>query len=276
MTRNEPIRRRGSRRRRLARLGLVFLAVLVLWYGLAWVRRMPAAERVAVIAHRGGSDGGAPEGTIGAFEAAIEAGADRLEFDVRRTADGVLVVLHDATVDRTTDGSGPIAALTLAEVQALDAGGGARIPTVEEVVDLAKRSGIRILPEIKDGPAAPGLTRDLVALLRTKNYLERSVIQAFEAETLDELRRLEPDAEACWLTGVWQFDITSPPADATYVCPMAEMVLLNPDMVRQAHEADRRVYAWWAAAESALGNGILEAYGVDGLIVDDVRALSPD
>lgn len=276
MTRQEPTRRRGSRRRRLAQVGLVFLAALVFWYGLAWVRRSPASEPVAVIAHRGGSDGGAPEGTIGAFEAAIGAGADWLEFDVRRTADGVLVVLHDATVDRTTDGSGPIAALTLAEAQALDAGGGARIPTVEDVVDLAKRSSIPILPEIKDGPAAPGLTRELVALLRANNYLERSVVQAFEAATLEELRRLEPDAKACWLTGLWQFDITSPPADATYLCPMAEMLLLNPDMIRQAHEADRRIYAWWGAAESALGNRILEAYGVDGLILEDVRALSPD
>ena len=54
---------------------------------------------------------------------------------------------------------------------------------------------------------------------------------------------------------------------------MAEMVLLNPDMVRQAHEAGRTVFAWWGATETAVTNGILEAYGVDGLIVDDVKLL---
>ncbi len=274
MTPNELTPRRRSRRRLVAQLVLVVLAAAVAWYGLAWVRRTPSAEPLAVIAHRGGPAGGdASEGTIEAFEMSIEAGADWLEFDVRRTADGVLVVLHDETVDRTTSRTGRISDLSLAEAQALDAGGGARIPTVEAVVGLAKQAGIPILPEIKDGPGHPGLTGQLVDLLRAKGYLDRSVIQAFEPETLEELRRLAPDAKACWLTGPWQFDISSPPADAGYVCPMAEMILLNPDIVRQAHEAGRTVFAWWAAAETAIGNGILETYGVDGLIVDDVKLL---
>ncbi len=274
MTPGEPTARRRSRRRLVAQLVLVVLAAAVAWYGLAWVRRTPSAEPLAVIAHRGGPAGSdVPEGTIEAFEASIEAGADWLEFDVRRTADDVLVVLHDETVDRTTSGTGRITDLTLAEAQALDAGGGARIPTVETVVDLAKQTGIPILPEIKDGPGHPGLTGQLVDLLRAKGYLDRSVVQAFEPETLEELRRLAPDAKACWLTGPWQFDISSPPADAAYVCPMAEMVLLNPDLVRQAHGAGRTVFGWWGATETAFTNGILEAYGVDGLIVDDVERL---
>ena len=251
---------------------LLLLAGVVLWYGAAWLRRSPPVEPMAVIAHRGGADGtGAPEGTIGAFEAALGAGADWLEFDVRRTADGVLVVLHDETVDRTTTGTGPIASLTLAEVQALDAGGGARIPTLEEVVDLAVRAGIPILPEIKQGVGTPGLTGQLVDLLRTSGYLDQSVIQSSEAETLEELRRLAPEAKACWITGFGRFDISSPPADAGYVCPMGEMVLLNPDMVRQAHESRRKVFAWWAGLETAISDGILESFGVDGLIVDDLR-----
>ncbi len=86
------------------------------------------------------------------------------------------------------------------------------------------------------------------------------------------MRRLAPDAKACWLTGLWQFDIASPPAEAAYLCPMAEMVLLNPDMVRHAHEAGRTVFVWWGAAETGITNGILEAYGVDGIIVDDVTS----
>ena len=274
MTTSEPATRQRSWRRRVARLVLFVLAATVVWFGLAWLWRTPSAEPLAVIAHRGGPAGGdAPEGSIEAFEASIEASADWLEFDVRRTADGVLVVLHDETVDRTTNGTGRITDLTLAEAQALDAGGGARIPTVEAIIDLARQAGIPILPEIKDGPGHPGLTGQLVDLLREKGYLERSVTQAFEPETLEELRRLAPDARACWLTGPWQFDVSSPPADAAYVCPMAEMVLLNPDMVRQAHEAGRTVFAWWGATETAFTNGILEAYGVDGLIVDDVKLL---
>ena len=250
------------------------MVAIIAWYAIAWVRRIPAAEPVAAIAHRGGPGGsGAPEGTLGAFEASIAAGADWLEFDVRRTADGALVVLHDATVDRTTTGTGPVATMTLAQLQSLDAGDGARIPTVQEVVAVAKRAGIPILPEIKDGPVTPGATGQLVDLLRANEYLDQSVIQAFEPETLDELRRLAPEARACHLTGPWTFDVSSPPADAAYVCPMGEMVLLDPDMVRQAHEAGRRVFAWWATGESPATNGILEAYGVDGLIVDDLNSL---
>jgi glycerophosphoryl diester phosphodiesterase len=271
ITRQEPAARPGSRRRFFARLVLLVLAGAVLWYGAAWLQRSPAAEGLAVIAHRGGAGGtGAPEGTIGAFEAAIEAGADWLEFDVRRTADGVLVVLHDETVDRTTTGTGPITGLTLAEVLALDADGGGRIPTVEEVINVARRAGIPILPEIKQGVGTPGLTGQLVDLLRVSGYLERSVIQSSEPETLEELRRLAPEAKACWITGFGRFDISSPPADAGYVCAMGEMILLNPDMVRQAHEAGRKVFAWWAGVETATTDRILESYGVDGLIVDDL------
>jgi glycerophosphoryl diester phosphodiesterase len=253
----------------------VLVAVVTTWYGIAWLRHgPPLSGEIIAIAHRGGPGGtGAPEGTLAAFQAAVDAGADWLEFDVRRTSDGALVVLHDATVDRTTDGTGAVAGLTLAQARALDAGSGATIPTVEEVVDLAAGAGVPILPEIKDGPAHVGMTGQLVDLLRAKGYLNRAVIQAFEAETLLELRRVAPEARACWLTGLWQFDLTQPPADAPYVCPMGEMILLQPDMIRSAHASGRVVFAWWGALESPATVAVLEAYGVDGLFVDDLRSL---
>jgi glycerophosphoryl diester phosphodiesterase len=251
----------------------VVVALLATWYGVAWLRHgPPIGGGTVAIAHRGGpGDDGAREGTLAAFQAAVDAGADWLEFDVRTTSDGVLVVLHDPTVDRTTDGTGAIAGMTLAQVRALDAGGGATIPTVEEVVELAAGAGLPILPEIKDGPAQAGVTGQLVDLIRAKGYLDHAVIQAFEAETLVELRRLAPEARACWLTGLWQFDLTQPPADAAYVCPMGEMVLLHPDMIRAAHASGRTVFAWWGALESAAADALLEAYGVDGIIVNDLR-----
>jgi glycerophosphoryl diester phosphodiesterase len=251
------------------------MAVLATWYGTAWLRHGPPISGTTVaIAHRGGSAGDGPaEGTLAAFQAAVDAGADWLEFDVRRTSDGELVVLHDATVDRTTEATGAIDDLTLAEVRTLDAGDGATIPTVEEVVDLAARAGLPILPEIKDGPAQPGVTGQLVDLLRAKGYLDRAVIQAFEAETLLELRRVAPEARACWLTELWEFDLTQPPADAAYVCPMGEMVLLHPDVIRSAHASGRTVFAWWGALENPTADALLEAYGVDGIMVNDLRPL---
>jgi glycerophosphoryl diester phosphodiesterase len=255
-------------------VGAVLLAA---WYALAWVRRIPSDEPMAAIAHRGApATGGSPEGTIEAFRAALDAGADWLELDVRSTIDGVLVVMHDETVDRTTDGTGPVAALTLGQVRALDAGGGSRIPTVAEVVELARSAGKPVLPEIKDGAAHPDVAGQLVDLLRDAGYLDHAVIQSSDGRTLVHLREIAPEARTCWITGLWAFDLSEPPADADYVCPMGEMVLLNPDMVRGAHEAGRRVLAWWSVAESGITDAILESYGVDGLIVDDLRPITSD
>jgi glycerophosphoryl diester phosphodiesterase len=263
-----PTRRLGVARGR--GVILLALAITAAWYGLAWVRHVPANQPRLVIAHRGAAGGGAPEGTLAAFRAAIDTGADWLEFDVRSTSDDVLVVLHDATVDRTTDGQGRVADLTFEQVRALDAGDGATIPTVEEVVGLAASANVPILPEIKDGPRDPLVAGRLIDLLRRDDYLDRAVIQAFEAETLASMRELAPEARGCWLTGLGEFEIAAPPIEVDYVCPMGEMLLLNPDTIRQAHAAGLGVLAWWSVAESALTDRILEGYGVDGLIVDDV------
>lgn len=268
-------RRRWGRSRRLVLIGLVLLGLSVTWYAVAWVRHgPPLTGELASIAHRGAFVGsGTAEGSRAAFEAAIGGGADWLELDVRRTRDGVLVVHHDATLERTTDGTGAIADLTLAQLRAIPGGDSDRIPTVEDIVRLVAGTGVRLLPEIKDGPANPGLTGQLVDLLRAHAALDAAVIQAFEAETLEELARLAPEAHACWLTGLGQLDLAEPPADAAYLCPMAEMLLLAPDAIRQAHAEERTVFAWWGAAERRAGNAILAAFGVDGLMVDDLASL---
>ena len=261
------------RRRRLVLLAVVL--AIVAWYAVPWIRRIPADGPVAVIAHRGAPAGTtAPEGTIEAFRAAIDAGADWLEFDVRTTSDGVLVVLHDDTVDRTTNGVGRIGDLTFDQVRALDAGGGARIPTVREVVELARAAAVPILPEVKDGQAGSIAAEALIDLLLAADYLDHAVIQAFEPETLSALRAKAPKVRLCHLTGWGEFDITSPPAASEFVCPMGEMILLDPDMIRQAHEAGLEVFAWWDFAESGPANAVLTAYGVDGLIVDDLETVA--
>src|SRR4051812_8979102 len=101
---------------------------------------LPPPPAVAIIAHRGAS-GHAPEHTFAAYDRAVHFGADYLEQDLQVTADGELVVLHDATLDRTTDGAGQVDEHTLAELRALDAGAwfapgfsGQRVPTLDEVL----------------------------------------------------------------------------------------------------------------------------------------------
>ncbi len=84
-------------------------------------------------------------------------GVDWLEFDVQMTKDGALVVIHDETVDRTTNGTGAVRDLTLEEIRSLDAGQGEKVPTFEEVVQLAKTNGVKILPETKSPEFYPGI-----------------------------------------------------------------------------------------------------------------------
>lgn len=114
----------------------------------------PVAE-VGISGHRGASIE-LPENTSAAFRRAIELGADGIELDVSLTADGVAVVLHDSTVDRTTDGTGDITTLTLDQVRTLDAGGGEPVPTLDEVLALAA-GRVEVNIELKAADSAPAV-----------------------------------------------------------------------------------------------------------------------
>ncbi len=124
--------------------------------GLAAGQAPPAgaatADRdVVLVAHRGGIVPGYPENTLAAFRHAIENGADAIELDLRGTKDGRIVVMHDATVNRTTNGRGAVAHSSLAELRSLDAGQGERIPTYEEVLELVSGTEVLLVLDIKDG-----------------------------------------------------------------------------------------------------------------------------
>lgn len=129
-------------------------------------------EARPLVGHRGAS-GEYPENTLLAFDKALEQGADALELDVRLTTEGVLVVIHDATVDRTTDGSGEVRAHTLAELQSLDAGRGERVPTLAKVLE--RYSDTPFIVEIKEVAAA----RPAAALLTRYAAARRVVIGSF-------------------------------------------------------------------------------------------------
>jgi len=196
-----------------------------------------------VIAHRGGP-AYQPENTLAAFRNAIDIGVDWIEMDVQRTQDGVLVVFHDETVDRTTGSSGRVEDLTFGEIRALDAGSGEQVPAFEEVIALAKEAGVGLLPEAKSPHLYPGIGGEMVAALEGGGYLQETVIQSFEPEVLVALHETNPDIQVCPLFGLWAFDLRHPQPDSAQVlCPMAEMVLLDPWMIRQAHaKGERRMY----------------------------------
>lgn len=157
-------------------------------------------------AHRGHS-AAFPENTLPAFEAAVAAGADGVELDVTLSADGRLVVIHDATLDRTTDGHGPVSALPWGELAGLDAGAwfgpqfaGVRLPLLEEVLEAVGRRvlvNIEIKPEAACVPAwAPGVEpveHQVAALVRRMGLLRRVVVSSFNYQILITLRSLDAE-----------------------------------------------------------------------------------
>ena len=169
-------------------------------------------RRTLGVAHRGASVA-APENTLAAVRAAAALGADMVEVDVRRTRDGALVLLHDATLTRTTDastvlpGRGPwrVADLTLAELRRLDAGrthsrvhAGEPVPTLADVLDLAGDLGVGVQLELKAPSTYPGIVGDLLAELRawvvrsTGRRLPPLVVQSFEVVAMKELATRAP------------------------------------------------------------------------------------
>ena len=185
------------------------------------------------------------------------------------TIDDELVVIHDESVDRTTNGMGEVRDLTSDQIRALDAGNGEQVPTFEEVVRLAKMNRVKILPETKSAHLYPGIESKLLQVLEKLDYIDQTVVQSFEPASLDTLHRLHPDLKFCALYGLWQFDIRNPPANSQFICPMAEMVLLFPSMIRQAHMEGRQVFVWFGVLENPLMFRAMRFFGADGLISDD-------
>jgi glycerophosphoryl diester phosphodiesterase len=150
------------------------------------------------IAHRGAS-AAAPANTMAAFEKASELGADGIELDVLLSADGIPVVIHDDTVDATTDGSGPVAEMALAQLKQLDAGShfdpafaGERIPTLEEVLQ-AFGSRLLLNIELKDfGLSDKSLERATIGLVEQRNLSDRVFLSSFNPFSLRRAKRIAP------------------------------------------------------------------------------------
>lgn len=173
---------------------LIVVVALISIVGVSSDRSAPLPKikhKIAVIAHRGGK-ALAPENTLAAFRKAIELGCDYVEIDVRETKDKQFVIMHDRTVDRTTDGVGAVSELDLAAIRKLDAGkkfspqfAGEKVPTLDETLALCK-DRINIYLDHKDGPVA-----DVLSVVR-KHGMEKQVIVYGGVDTLKEWKRLAP------------------------------------------------------------------------------------
>ena len=142
---------------------------------------------MVIVGHRGAC-GHAPENTLKSFAKAIELGCQRVELDIHLSKDGVPVVIHDPTVDRTTNGKGAVKRLLLAELKKLDAGGGESIPTLTDVMNLC-RGKVELQIELKDPDCFP-----VVAELVNRQWSQKPVVvTSFDLSLLKEFATLMPD-----------------------------------------------------------------------------------
>ena len=155
-----------------------------------------------------------------------------------------------------------------------DPGQGERVPTFDEVIALAKDSGVGLMPEAKSAHLYPGIEAKMVQAVVEADYVDNTVIQSFQPQALDTIHALNPNVQLCALYGLWHFRLSgAQPGQAKIVCPMAEMVILYPWQLKQAHAEERQVFAWFWALEHPVVMHLLLTLGVDGLIVDDPVAL---
>jgi glycerophosphoryl diester phosphodiesterase len=209
---------------------------------------------VEIIAHRGFSHI-APENTVIAMETAISYGADSLEFDVQISSDGVPVCIHDSTVDRTTDGTGNVKDLTLAQLQALDAGSflspiyaGVKIPTLDDVLKVAKRKSKYIYPEIKGYRNTDDIPL-IVNKIIEHGFEDKCVIQSFNYNTdFPIVRTISKRITLGYLVSTesgFNDALSKASVDGNgTILTEYHVVLNNPTLVKNARAAGADVVVW--------------------------------
>ncbi|MBD0708250.1 MULTISPECIES: glycerophosphodiester phosphodiesterase [unclassified Streptomyces] len=241
--------------------------------GRATVWMRAAGAPPTVIAHRGAASL-APENTLISDEVARRGGAVWIENDVQPSKDGVPYVLHDTTVDRTTDGTGPIRSLTSAQIDALDAGSwfapayaGTRVPTLAaQLADLRERGG-KLLLEVK-GPHSLAEVARIVREVRDQDMTGRVFVQSFDVPSLRYVHQLAPKLPLGLLRGTLDPD---PVALARQLGLAAYNVSdtalgTRPELVRELHAAGVAVNVW--TVDTPARWKALDALGVDGLITN--------
>ncbi|MEV0479201.1 glycerophosphodiester phosphodiesterase family protein [Streptomyces sp. NPDC050508] len=210
------------------------------------------------IGHRGVM-GLEPENTLRSFVAAEQAGLDVIELDLHLSKDGALVVMHDADVDRTTDGTGPIAERTLGELRTLDAGRGERVPTFEEVLDAV---GSPLQAEIKDLAAA----RALAEVMHRRELVGRVEVSSFHDEAITEIARLVPGVRTALIASRFGPDVVERATEAGAETVCLNIRRLTLEVVEAARKADLKIIGWVVNTQDQLR--LVRALGLDGATTD--------
>jgi len=226
---------------------------------------------VLVIAHRGAS-GHAPENTLAAFRKAVAHGAPFIETDLQLSRDARFVAIHDSTVDRTTGGHGAVHDLALAELRRLDAGSrvgsefaGEHIPTLEEILDFAKKHDVVFYLELKPSGSWGG-EHTLISSLRESREIPRTVVISFDAGILDAVRKIEPTL----MTGLLYDGKIEKPVDRAVEIGARQLAvrgdLVTPALLTEARKKDLQVVCWTVNHPAHMR--LLIDAGVDGIMSD--------
>ena len=216
------------------------------------------------ICHRGGRAHVA-ENTLASFDYAIKHGVNTVEFDVRRTKDGKLVIMHNAKVDKTTNGKGYVKDLTLKQIKELDAGG-EKIPTLQEVLDFLDKKVEKMLVELKE----VGYEDKVLREIKKRKLENRAIIVSFHEEALRRVRKLDPKIETGFIYVKYKNPIkTALELKANYLITLYHFV--HTANVEKAHANGLKMIVWTInTREEALK---YKRKGVDGIATDKPEIL---
>ena len=221
-------------------------------------------SRVLLIGHRGANKI-APENTLKSFQKAIDLKADYVEFDVHQSLDGELIIMHDPNTFRSTGHNGSVKKMTLAEIKQLDAGEGEKVPTLDELIALAKGK-ISLQLEIK----ASGIANKIVGTLLNAGLIETTIISSFIHKELLEVQKIEPEAKlAPLLLGIRKNKTLQKAIDNKYGYLHPQYKLITKAFVESAHENDVKVNAWTVDSRDDMEK--LIEMGIDGIITNDIE-----
>ena len=225
-----------------------------------------SGNSVIVTAHRGAS-ADAPENTLAAMVAAVEAGADLAELDVRLTRDGQVVLMHDRTIDRTTNGTGELWDFSLEELQELEAGSwfgtefdGEPIPTLRDVIQYAK-GRLTLNIEIKVSREEPTIAAAVIDIIRSEECGDDCLITSFSREIVEEVKRIAPEVRAGFIFGG---DYPTDVFDGEWEILSANHQVVDSAFVARAREGGKRIHVWTVDDREEMIR--LIGLGVDGII----------
>jgi glycerophosphoryl diester phosphodiesterase len=214
-------------------------------------RRKQGKQLSMILGHRGAM-GLAPENTLISLETALQYDVDLLEIDVHLSKDKKLMVIHDETVDRTTDGSGFVQDLTAKEIRQLDAGkrfhkkfAGQKVPFLSEVLDLVADSPARLNIEIKNGPIIyKDIEKKVSTLMEEYDLTDRIIISSFDHHVLERIKKINPAIHTAILYGsnIMNFQTYVKDLGVSAVHPHHHWV--NEELIRDMHEMDIAVNTW--------------------------------